>query len=162
MKTAYLSLGSNMGDRHKALTDALCRLESRELNVRRTSSVYETEPVDMRGQPWFLNLVVEVETSLFPMQLLKRTSKIELDLGRKRLAASGPRTIDIDILLYGAFVIDTASLVVPHPRMTERRFVLEPLAELSPELRHPVLRRTVRELLARTAGQVVRKVERLA
>ncbi len=158
MKLAYLSLGSNVGNREGMLAEALRLLQAPDLRVVRVSPVYETEPMEVRDQPWFLNLVAEIETALFPRQLLARTQKIETELGRKRKVAKGPRTIDIDILLYGSFVIDTPDLQVPHPRMAERRFVLEPLAQLAPELRHPVLRRSVSELLAATRAQVVRRV----
>ena len=158
MKTAWLSLGSNMGDREANLREAVRRLEAEGIHVQRESSLYETEPQELRDQPWFLNSVVEVETTLFPKQLLGCVRKIEKALGRKRTVAKGPRTIDIDILLYGSFVIQTAELEIPHPRMSERRFVLEPLAELAPDLRHPVSRKTVRELLGGVAGQVVRKL----
>ena len=158
MKTVYLSLGSNLGDREAALQAALDTLDAPDLTVTRVSSVYETEPVDFQKQPWFLNLAVEARTSLFPMQLLGRVSQIEQALGRKRLVAKGPRVIDIDILLYGTAVIRSARLVVPHPRLPERRFVLEPMAEIAPDLRHPVLRRTMRELASGLAGQIVRRV----
>lgn len=158
MKTVYLSLGSNVGNREQSLQDAIRALHSPGLRVRRISPVYETEPQDVRSQPWFLNLVVEAETSLLPMQLLSRIRKIERHLGRKRLVAKGPRTIDIDILLYGNSVIDAAELVIPHLRLAERRFVLEPMAALVPDLRHPVLRRTMREMLAGTLEQAVRPV----
>jgi 2-amino-4-hydroxy-6-hydroxymethyldihydropteridine diphosphokinase len=158
MKVVYLSLGSNLGNREAMLREAIRRLESPQLRIRRVSSVYETEPRDFRDQPWFLNVVVEAETALFPLQLLGLIRKVELALGRRRLAPKGPRTIDIDILLYGGFVIDTVELAIPHPRMTDRRFVLEPMVELAPELRHPVLRRTMRELLASTLGQAVRRL----
>lgn len=160
MKTAYLSLGSNLGDREANLRRALELLASPEIRIRRVSSLYETEPQDLRHQPWFLNLAAEIETSLFPMQLLNRVQKIEKDMGRKRIVEKGPRTIDIDIVLFGNFTIDTPRLTTPHPRMQDRRFVLEPLAELAPDLRHPVIRRSVREMLAGTAGQIVRKVGR--
>ncbi len=156
MKCVYLSLGSNLGDREWALREALRLLRAPDLRVARVSPVYETEPQDVRGQPWFLNLVAEIETDLFPRQLLARIQKIEKQLGRKRGVPKGPRTLDIDILLFGNSVIDAPDLVVPHPRMTERRFVLEPLAQLAPELRHPVLRRTVSELLGGVSGQAVR------
>jgi 2-amino-4-hydroxy-6-hydroxymethyldihydropteridine diphosphokinase len=115
--------------------------------------------MDVRSQPWFLNLVAEIETDLFPMVLLKRLNRIERQLGRKRTIAKGPRSIDIDILLFEKFVINTDELSVPHPLMMERRFVLEPLAELAPDLRHPVNRKTMRELLGGVAGQQVRRVE---
>jgi 2-amino-4-hydroxy-6-hydroxymethyldihydropteridine diphosphokinase len=158
MKTVYLSLGSNVGGREGHLQAALDALHAPDLAVRRVSPVYETEPVDVREQPWFLNLVVEAETSLFPMQLLARVAKVERKLGRRRSVPKGPRTIDIDILLYGSAVVRTPALEIPHPRMHERRFVLAPLADLAPELRHPVTRRTVREMLQATAGQAVRRV----
>jgi len=157
VKTVYLSLGSNVGERERMLQQALDRLHAPELRIRRLSSVYETEPQGDKKQPWFLNLAAEAETSLFPRQLLARTRKTELHLGRRRLVARGPRTIDIDILLYGDSVIETAELVVPHPRMSERRFVLEPMVELAPELRHPVGRRTMRELLAAVRGQTANR-----
>jgi len=158
-KTAYLSLGSNLGDRERNLRDALGLLAGPRLRVLRVSSFYETAPLELRDQPWFLNAVAEVETDLFPKQLLARVQKIERELGRKRIVPKGPRTIDIDILLYGVAVIDAEELQVPHTRLAERRFVLEPLAELAPDLRHPVTRRTVAEMLHAVAGQQVRKVQ---
>ena len=158
-KTVYLSIGSNLGGRERNLRDALGLLAGPSLRILRVSSFYETEPRDVADQPWFLNAVVEAETDLFPKQLLARLQKIERQLGRKRIRPKGPRTIDIDILLYGEAVIATDDLTVPHPRMEERRFVLEPLAELGPDLRHPVTRRTVREMLRAVAGQQVRRVE---
>jgi 2-amino-4-hydroxy-6-hydroxymethyldihydropteridine diphosphokinase len=158
MKTVYLSLGSNLGDREGYLRRAIARIGAAGVRVLRVSSLYETEPLEVRDQPRFLNLVVEAETELFPKQLLARLLKIELDLGRRRGQPKGPRSIDIDILLYGRSVIESAELTVPHLRLAERRFVLEPLAELAPDLRHPVNYRTMRELLPATAGQGVRKV----
>jgi len=158
-KTVYLSIGSNLGGRERNLRDALGLLAGPSLRILRVSSFYETEPRDVADQPWFLNAVVEAETDLFPKQLLARLQKIERQLGRKRIRPKGPRTIDIDILLYGEAVIATDDLTVPHPRMEERRFVLEPLAELGPDLRHPVTRRTVREMLRAVAAQQVRRVE---
>jgi len=135
----------------------MARLEAPDFRIRRVSSIYESEPVDLRDQPWFLNLVLEAETELFPKQLLARIRKVERELGRKRLRAKGPRTIDIDILLYGEVVMDSPGLVIPHPRLTERRFVLEPLAQLVPQLRHPVTRQTIAELLPATLGQAARE-----
>ena len=157
MKTVYLGLGSNLGGREDHLQAALDALHAPDLVVRRISPVYETEPVDVREQPWFLNLVVEAETSLFPMQLLARVAKVERQLGRRRSVPKGPRTIDIDILLYGSAVVRTPALEIPPPRLHERRFVLAPLADLAPELRHPVTRQTVREMLLATVGQAVRR-----
>jgi 2-amino-4-hydroxy-6-hydroxymethyldihydropteridine diphosphokinase len=157
LKTVYLSLGSNVGDRQRMLGEALRLIEGPDLHVMRVSPVYETEPQDFKNQPSFLNLVAEVQTGLFPMQLLTRAQKVERKLGRKRTVDKGPRSIDIDILLYGESVIDSKDLVVPHPRMAERRFVLQPLADLAPDLRHPVLRRSMKELLAAVPGQTVRQ-----
>lgn len=151
----YLSLGSNVGDREAHLRAAVARLEPAGVRVLRQSSIYETEPQDVRGQPWFLNLVVEAETEVTPTQLLLRIGEIESQLGRRRIIPKGPRTIDIDILFYDDAVVETPELEIPHPRLADRRFVLEPLAELAPELRHPVSGRTVREMLAEVSGQKV-------
>jgi 2-amino-4-hydroxy-6-hydroxymethyldihydropteridine diphosphokinase len=156
MKTVYLGLGSNVGDRERNLAAALAQLAGLALRVLRVSSTYETEPVDYTDQRWFLNLVVEAETELFPMQLLARIVKVERALGRVRTVPKGPRTLDIDILLYGRAVVRSARLEIPHPRMGERRFVLAPLAELAPGLRHPLTRKTIREMLDAAPVQVVR------
>ncbi|MDQ6759431.1 MAG: 2-amino-4-hydroxy-6-hydroxymethyldihydropteridine diphosphokinase [Acidobacteriota bacterium] len=155
MKTAYLSLGSNLGNREENLRRALDLLREAGVRVAKSSSIYETEPQDVREQPWFLNMVIEVETALFPKQLLGRIHKIERELGRKRTVPKGPRTIDIDILLYGSLVMDSAELEIPHPRMAERRFVLEPLQEIAPGILHPVTTKTVREMLGNCVGQQV-------
>jgi 2-amino-4-hydroxy-6-hydroxymethyldihydropteridine diphosphokinase len=157
LKTVYLSLGSNLGDRAQHLEDALKSLEAGGVHIKRRSSIYETEPQELRSQPWFLNLVAEAETSLFPVRLLKRILKIERDLGRQRVTPKGPRTLDIDILLYGRFAVATPELTIPHRAMTERRFVLEPLAELAADLRHPVSGKTIKELLGSLTNQTVRK-----
>jgi 2-amino-4-hydroxy-6-hydroxymethyldihydropteridine diphosphokinase len=159
VKTVYLGLGSNLGDREQMLQAAIDHLHSREVRITRASSVYETEPRERRNQRWFLNVVVEAETDLFPRQLLARIAKIEQQLGRRRMTKNGPRTIDIDILFYGNFVVETTELTIPHPRFSERRFVLAPMVELAPELRDPVSRRSMRELLGATAGQAVKKAE---
>ena len=156
MKTAYLSLGSNMGDRKQHLDTALAKLAAPDLRVTRVSSIYETEPVGLTAQRWFLNLAAEIETDLFPMQLLSRVNKIERELGRVRTVRNGPRTLDIDILLYGKAVVRTVKLEIPHPRMAERRFVLAPLAELAPDLRHPVTHQTIRAMLESAPGQICR------
>jgi 2-amino-4-hydroxy-6-hydroxymethyldihydropteridine diphosphokinase len=158
MKIVYLSLGSNVGDRDRLLARTLERLASDDVRIVRVSSVYETEPRDVPDQPWFLNQVVEVETSLFPKQLLARLQKIEIGMGRVRVEAKGPRTVDIDILFYGDAIVSTPGLEIPHPRLPDRRFVLEPLAELAPEFRHPRTRQTVREMLAVVRHQKVHRV----
>jgi 2-amino-4-hydroxy-6-hydroxymethyldihydropteridine diphosphokinase len=159
VKTVYLGLGSNVGNREQMLQTAIDGLHSPELRIQRASSVYETEPQGRRNQRWFLNLVAEAETDLFPRQLLGRIAKIEQQLGRRRMLANGPRTIDIDLLFFGNSIVETQDLTIPHPRFAERRFVLAPMVELAPDLRDPVTRRTMRELLAGTAGQGVKKVE---
>lgn len=153
MKTVYLGLGSNLGDRKANIEAALERLNQGGIEVRRQSRLYETAPRDFVDQPWFLNMVAECETDLLPATLLKRVLRIEADLGRRRTRHKGPRVIDIDILLYAGAVIDTEDLKVPHPSMMQRRFVLEPLAELAPELRHPVTGGRIRDLLAGVMDQ---------
>lgn len=157
-KTVYLSLGSNLGDRAATIAQAVEAL--RELgDVTAVSAFYETEPVDFTRQPWFLNVAVAMETDKLPRQFLAAIHRIEAKMGRRRTVAKGPRVIDIDVLMFGASVIETHELTVPHAAMHERRFVLEPLAEIAPDARHPVLKKTVRELRdALPPGQAVRKV----
>lgn len=159
VKTVYLSLGSNIGDREANLRQGIALLSATRLTIKRISSVYETDPVDVKNQPRFLNLVLEVQTEMFPMQLLTQTQRIEKELGRQRKIDKGPRTLDIDILLYASSIIDSPKLVIPHLHMHERRFVLEPMVELAPALRHPVLKRTMTELRANTGGQGLRKTD---
>jgi len=159
-KTVYLSLGSNLGDREANLGEALVRLA--ELGeVTAVSSYYETEPVDFLAQPWFLNCAVAISTEKMPRQLLGALQKIEQEMGRRRAQPKGPRVIDLDILLFGSSVVETAQLTIPHAAMHERRFVLEPLAEIAPDARHPVFKRTVRELRdGLPPGQQVKKSQK--
>ena len=157
----YLSLGSNLGDRSANLRAAIERLGEAGA-IRAVSGFYETEPVELRDQPWFLNCVVALETSDSPEALLQRALAIEQEMGRVRMKEKGPRSIDIDILLFGDRVVEERErgLKIPHPAMQQRRFVLEPLAEIAPEALHPQLRKTARELLADLpAGQMVRLFE---
>jgi 2-amino-4-hydroxy-6-hydroxymethyldihydropteridine diphosphokinase len=155
----YLSLGSNVGDRMTNLNTAIAALSASGVQVQRVSSIYETEPVDYLDQAWFLNCVVAGKTELPALELLRALRGIETDMGSKKLIAKGPRLIDIDVLLYGQKTFDSLELQVPHPRMTRRRFVLAPLAEIAPGLRHPSWPGTVWELLAATSDD--RQVRRM-
>jgi 2-amino-4-hydroxy-6-hydroxymethyldihydropteridine diphosphokinase len=149
----YLSLGSNIGDRAANLNAAIAALAGVGVRVLKKSAFYETEPVDYLQQEWFLNCVVEGETELPAVELLRALRAIETRMGSKKLIAKGPRLIDIDILLYGEETIDTAELQVPHPRMTQRKFVLVPLAEIAPEFRHPSWSGNVEQVLAMTTDR---------
>jgi 2-amino-4-hydroxy-6-hydroxymethyldihydropteridine diphosphokinase len=133
----YVSLGSNLGDRAGNLRTAIGELGAAGVEMERVSSVYETEPVDYLDQPWFLNIVAQGITNVSPRDLLRAIREIEKRMGSQKLIAKGPRLIDIDMLLYGAQKIDSPELQVPHPRMLQRRFVLQPLAEIAPDLTHP-------------------------
>ena len=159
-KIAFLSLGSNVGDRVANLKAAIERIRSLG-EVIAASSIYETEPVEFLAQPWFLNCVVKLDTEKMPKQLLAGILTIEKEMGRHRHQKKGPRTIDIDILLFGNSVVETQGLTIPHPSMPERRFVLEPMSEIAPEVRHPVLKKRMRELLeALPAGQIVKRLNK--
>jgi 2-amino-4-hydroxy-6-hydroxymethyldihydropteridine diphosphokinase len=160
VEVIYLSLGSNVGAPEANLNAAIEALAGAGVEVRRVSSFYETEPVDYLEQPWFLNGVVKAHTELPALALLRALRGIESKMGSTKSIAKGPRLIDIDILLYGQRKIDTPELQVPHPRMTLRKFVLVPLAEIAPGLRHPAWRGTVQQLLAETPDKS--KVQRVA
>jgi 2-amino-4-hydroxy-6-hydroxymethyldihydropteridine diphosphokinase len=176
----YLGLGSNVGDRAAKLREAIERIQALGLEIKRESSVYETEPVGFRDQPWFLNQVIETwsfdelisehgpvvssdpeaKATIQGEAVLSELLKIEQDMGRERAIDNGPRVIDIDLLLFGDKIIahakddeewpyiDFTDIFVPHPRMHMRRFVLEPLCEIAPDVVHPTLKKTCRELLA--------------
>ena len=152
--TAYISLGSNLGSREKNIREAISRLREHG-EVTKVSSFYETAPVEFTAQPWFLNAVLELETEQSPQELLRSLLAIEKSLGRDRSTAppKGPRIIDLDILLYGGEVVRDRgaageALTIPHPAMHQRRFVLEPLAEIAPNAFHPVFKRSASDLLA--------------
>lgn len=158
-KLVYLSLGSNVGDRKERLLDAIRRLETAG-RVIEVSSIYETEPVEFTEQPWFLNCAVALETGKGPRELMTALLGIEEEMGRRRVRTKGPRSIDIDILLFENEIVDSKELTIPHPAMQERRFVLEPLAEIAPQVLHPVLKKTIRELRdALPTGQEVKKLK---
>jgi 2-amino-4-hydroxy-6-hydroxymethyldihydropteridine diphosphokinase len=149
MAVAYIAFGSNVGDRAQALSSASDRL-GRLGRVVARSSVYETEPVGYRDQPAFLNAVLALDTQLEPLPLLQALLAIERELGRDRShgVTNGPRTVDLDLLLIGDSVVAQEALTLPHPALAERRFVLAPLAEIAPQLRHPQSNQTMAELLA--------------
>jgi 2-amino-4-hydroxy-6-hydroxymethyldihydropteridine diphosphokinase len=159
MADAYLGLGSNMGDKRAYLCQALDKLRA-VCDVKKVSSLYVTEPVGNKEQNWFLNAAVHIGCEQPPAELLFLLLAIERDLGRVRSAKNAPRTIDIDLLFYGDLVSESEDLAVPHPRLHERRFVLAPLAEIAPDLMHPVLGRSIQELADTLESD--ERVERLA
>lgn len=159
LELIYLSLGSNVGDRLANLRAAIAALDPAGIRVKRVSSTYQTEPVDYLAQSWFLNLVVEAETTLEPLALLHALRAIESQMGSKKEFPKGPRLIDLDILLYDSQTIATAELQIPHPRLHLRRFVLIPLAEIAPGLTHPSWNgASVSQLLAQTPDSSVVKL----
>ncbi len=158
MKRVYLSLGSNVRDRTAHIRRALELLADAGVEIRRVSSLYNTEPVDFRPQPWFVNCAAEVGTDLMPLKLLRVCHSVERAVGRRPGLAKGPRAIDIDILLYENVVVCSSALTIPHERLGNRRFVLIPLREIAGHARHPVTQQTVEEMLRDTAdtSQVIR------
>lgn len=155
----YLSLGSNLGDRKSNLARAVSVLNRKRIRALAQSSLYETQPVDVLDQPWFFNQVIEVETELTPFALLSLIKSVEKMQGPRPAAEKGPRWLDIDILLAEGTILSTELLTIPHPRMHQRNFVLVPLAEIAPEVVHPVLKKTIRRILKSSPDKsVVRKL----
>jgi 2-amino-4-hydroxy-6-hydroxymethyldihydropteridine diphosphokinase len=149
----YLSLGSNTGNREGNIARAIAALGQLGVRVTRESSLHETEPLEIKEQPWFLNCAIEAETELSPERLMEVLLEIEREMGRERRVPKGPRLIDVDILLYGADILKEPGLEIPHPRMAERKFVLIPLAEIAGQVNHPVSLLTIAEMLEATPDQ---------
>ncbi|MBN1569953.1 MAG: 2-amino-4-hydroxy-6-hydroxymethyldihydropteridine diphosphokinase [Acidobacteria bacterium] len=146
MRQAFILAGTNLGDRKANLDFALNALEQ-GCTIKRASSCFETEPVGFLDQPWFYNQAIEFETRLSPSELLSLCQNIEFSRGRIRTFPNAPRFLDLDILFFGNLILEQENLIIPHPRIQERRFVLEPLAEIAPDFVHPVLKKTIRSLL---------------
>jgi 2-amino-4-hydroxy-6-hydroxymethyldihydropteridine diphosphokinase len=150
MHVIYLSLGSNIGDRARNIDQAITRIQDAGVTIKKRSALYLTEPLELREQEWFLNCAVEAETELPAVELLHALQRIEQEAGRQRVIRSGPRTLDIDLLLFDSDILHGPELEIPHPRMADRRFVLVPLNEIAPTLLHPELHCTIADMLAET------------
>lgn len=162
MPVAYISFGSNMGDKEQSLYEAIEHLiEHPSIELIGVSSIYDTDPVGYEDQDVFMNLIAEIKTTLEAEELLTVCQSVEQQLKRVRIIRWGPRTMDLDIIFYGEEVIQTETLLVPHPRMHERGFVLVPLNEIAPTAKHAALGKTVDELLAEVGGEGVRLLKRL-
>jgi len=160
--TAYLSLGSNAGDKYKILETAVNELDRPgEIQLCRLSAFYKTEPVGMESEAWFINCAAQITTSLSPLELLDRLEEMEFSMGRNSKGNCKDRTLDIDILLYDDMIVSFPRLFIPHPRMAGRRFVLEPLCEIAPDIMHPLLRKTTGQLCAMLEGQAVQRESEL-
>jgi 2-amino-4-hydroxy-6-hydroxymethyldihydropteridine diphosphokinase len=145
MTRVLLGLGSNLGDKEKNIKDAITSISAFSI-IKKKSHLYHTEPVGFADQPWFLNCAIEIETEVKPHELLSLVKSIEQKLGRKKTITHGPRQIDIDILFYGDFVLKTKDLVIPHPLIQDRLFVLQPLLDIDPFFIHPVQKKSIQEL----------------
>ncbi len=153
MALVYISFGSNVGDRLGNIKHGLASISAHpSITITKKSSLYETEPVGYENQDWFLNGVIEIDTQISPDELLNLLKRIEKDVGRRERIRWGPREIDLDILLYGQRCIESPNLTIPHPRLHERGFVLIPLVEIAPQIRHPTLQKTAAELLGELAS----------
>lgn len=157
MVTAYIGLGANLGDREANIKQALSELARSGCRPTRVSSIYETAPVGFSDQPDFLNAVAEIETDFMPRELLAALDTIERRIGREETFKWGPRIIDLDILLYGDQTLSEDNLEIPHPEMQHRAFVLTPLAEIAPEVKHPDSGLTAREMSARIGAEGIRR-----
>jgi 2-amino-4-hydroxy-6-hydroxymethyldihydropteridine diphosphokinase len=147
MSIVYIGIGANLGDRKASCLRSIEILKEKGIVIRKISSLYETEPWGVEDQPKFLNMAIEIETGLAPEYLLALLKDIEKEIGREHTSRWGPRTIDLDILLFNDLIIDREDLTIPHPHMHERDFVLRPLFEIAPDIKHPVLQVTIRELV---------------
>jgi len=146
MVKVYIGVGSNLGDRRANCLEAIEHLKKRGIHVIRQSSMIETEPWGVEDQPQFINMVIEAETDFSPQELIRKLKECEQVMGRIRSHRWGPRLIDLDILFYDDLVLETEELKIPHPEVQNREFVLRPMCELAPEMKHPVLRKSIREL----------------